>query len=72
MIDNSIFKATAYAPFPVPTLSPSGVDQGLVNHFNECGKVLYDFNLEIVKHPEVEVVMLPIRDGLSLVRWKSS
>ncbi|KAG0144888.1 hypothetical protein CROQUDRAFT_659449 [Cronartium quercuum f. sp. fusiforme G11] len=72
MIDNAIYKATAYAPFPVPLTVPSEVDSELVEAINANGKVLNGMNEMLRDHPELEVVLLPTRDGLSLVRWKGN
>lgn len=72
MIDNVLFKGGPYAPFPSPLLSPPDADQNVAEYINKMGKTLHDTNLEIAAHPDVEVVMLPIRDGISLVKWKTA
>ncbi|KAG0144885.1 hypothetical protein CROQUDRAFT_46657 [Cronartium quercuum f. sp. fusiforme G11] len=70
VIDNVLFRSTAYLPFRIPFLNPPGVDQATVTRNNHLGKFLNELNLEISKSPEVEVLMLAVRDGLTLVKWK--
>ncbi|KAG0142566.1 hypothetical protein CROQUDRAFT_673461 [Cronartium quercuum f. sp. fusiforme G11] len=72
LIDNTHFAGTAYAPYTLPFLFPAGIDQESVKKSNGFGEVLVDFNAEVCAHPEVEVVMLPVEDGLTMVKWKDA
>lgn len=70
IIDNVLFAGTAYAPYPVPLINPPNIDQASVQRSNGYGVHLKELNSEICNHPEVEVMMLGVEDGLSLVKWK--
>ncbi|KAH9822554.1 O-methyltransferase-domain-containing protein [Melampsora americana] len=72
LIDNVLFRGTSIEPFKVPSCISDSIDVGSLVNCNESGKSLNSLNLFISQHDEVEVIMLPIRDGLSLVKWKSS
>lgn len=71
LIDNTHFAGTAWVPYPVPLLTPAGIDQESVKKSNGFGEALVKFNAEVCAHPEVEVVMLPVEDGLTMVKWKN-
>lgn len=72
LIDNVLFRGTSIEPFKVPSAISNEIDVGSLIHCNEAGASLNSLNSFISQHDEVEVIMLPIRDGLSLVKWKSS
>lgn len=69
MIDNAIYKGTAYVPF---SLDSGLAEESLLKEINEVGKLLNDFNEEVCAHPAIDVLLLPARDGLSLVKWKQA
>ncbi|KIP10795.1 hypothetical protein PHLGIDRAFT_125302 [Phlebiopsis gigantea 11061_1 CR5-6] len=56
VVDNVAYKAAPWAPDPCYNTGP----------------VLDAFNAAVRDHPDVEVVMLPVEDGISLIRRKDS
>ncbi|KAH9822557.1 O-methyltransferase, partial [Melampsora americana] len=73
LIDNTIYKATTYSPFNSNLIHDSlklNVQVESIEKINQTGEFLNELNQEILNHSEVDVVMLPIRDGLSLIKWK--
>ena len=38
---------------------------------DETSKIIAQFNQQILQHPDIEVLMLPVRDGLTLIRRKT-
>ena len=39
-------------------------------YWTECGKVLRKFNEYVLNDPRVDVTMLPLFDGVSMIKWK--
>lgn len=46
------------------------LDNKVRSYWTECGKALRKFNEYVVNDPRVDVTMLPLFDGISLIKWK--
>ena len=41
-------------------------------YWTECGKALRGFNTFVEKDPRIDSVLLPVYDGVTLIKWKPS
>ena len=41
-------------------------------YWTECGKALIRFNTFVAKDPRIDSVLLPVYDGVTLIKWKPS
>jgi hypothetical protein len=39
-------------------------------YWQNCGEALDEFNTNIVKNPSVNVLILPLFDGITQIKWK--
>lgn len=39
-------------------------------YWTECGKALQKFNTFVKNDPRIDVVLLPVYDGVTLIKWK--
>ena len=62
VVDNTFYKGQAYVP--------PEYQKGDPENWNEGGRALKEFNAKVLNDPRVEVVMLPLRDGVSIIRMK--
>merc|ERR1719163_1163264 len=60
VVDNVLFKGQAYRPRQQPEKDYAS--------WNDGGTALADFNKMVADDPRTEQVMLPVRDGITIVR----
>lgn len=46
------------------------LDDRVRPYWMQCGKALREFNKFVVQDARVDVTMLPLFDGVSLIKWK--
>ncbi|KAL8728428.1 MAG: hypothetical protein Q9166_005390 [cf. Caloplaca sp. 2 TL-2023] len=54
----------------ISTSANPELDNRVRPYWTECGKALRKFNEFVVNDPRVDVTMLPLFDGISLIKWK--
>lgn len=64
VVDNTFFKGQAYLP-------PSYTKPDIYN-WNSAGSAIRQFNEKVAEDPRVENVMLPVRDGITIIRMAGS
>ncbi|KAI0083788.1 S-adenosyl-L-methionine-dependent methyltransferase [Irpex rosettiformis] len=73
-VDNVAYRGTPWAPVPDKWYEKSGIKtdefKQAVQSTQEMGRILAEFNEVVRNDPALEVVMLPVEDGISLVRRK--
>ncbi|OJD09384.1 hypothetical protein AJ78_09072 [Emergomyces pasteurianus Ep9510] len=65
MCDNVFARGMTISTSSNPTLSES-----VRPYWTACGKALRQFNNAVIEDPRVDVVMLPVFDGVSLIKLK--
>ncbi|KAL8982147.1 MAG: hypothetical protein Q9205_003257 [Flavoplaca limonia] len=54
----------------ISTSANPDLDNSVRPYWTECGKALQKFNEYVVNDPRVDVTMLPVFDGVSMIKWK--
>ncbi|KAL9036524.1 MAG: hypothetical protein Q9180_004252 [Flavoplaca navasiana] len=54
----------------ISTSANPDLDNSVRPYWTECGKALQKFNDYVVNDPRVDVTMLPVFDGVSMIKWK--
>ncbi|KAL8877427.1 MAG: hypothetical protein Q9192_008668 [Flavoplaca navasiana] len=54
----------------ISTSANPELDNSVRPYWTECGKALQKFNEYVVNDPRVDVTMLPVFDGVSMIKWK--
>lgn len=54
----------------ISTSANPELDNSVRPYWTECGKALRKFNEYVVNDPRVDVIMLPVFDGISMIKWK--
>jgi len=54
----------------ISTAANQELDNAVRPYWTECGKALRTFNDFVVSDPRVDVTMLPVFDGVSMIKWK--
>ncbi|CAI7592951.1 unnamed protein product [Penicillium viridicatum] len=50
--------------------SPANIDRARLDHWNEAGKLVVDFNAYIAADPRITVTIWPFFDGISEIKLK--
>lgn len=50
--------------------SPANIDGARLDHWNEAGKLVVDFNAYIAADPRITVTIWPFFDGISEIKLK--
>lgn len=54
----------------ISTSANPELNNSVRSYWTECGKALQKFNKYVVNDPRVDVTMLPVFDGVSMIKWK--
>ncbi|KAI9716370.1 MAG: hypothetical protein M1812_005437 [Candelaria pacifica] len=54
----------------ISTSANPELDNNVRPYWTECGKALRKFNDFVVSDPRVDVTMLPLFDGVTMIKWK--
>jgi len=55
----------------VGDINLANIDPSRLDHWVAAGKLMREFNSFVLHDPRVDVVVLPIFDGISEIRWSS-
>ena len=54
----------------ISTKSNPGLPDAVRPYWTDCGGALRKFNRFVIDDPRVDVTMLPLFDGISIIKWK--